>query len=118
LSKGFGYIVCQPGNNVALTVVMGAYRSGLDFSFMTKDSMDVLYPVTFGARHCRGNKVQLHSHLGEGFYGDWAMNKCRHMFFGQRFVWTTDCYAIKFILSYNGANPAILLSNASDVLGC
>ncbi len=97
---------------------MGAYRSGLDFSFMTKDSMDVLYPVTFGARHCRGNKVQLHSHLGEGFYGDWAMNKCRHMFFGQRFVWTTDCYAIKFILSYNGANPAILLSNASDVLGC
>jgi len=36
------------------------------------------------------------------------MNKCRHMLFGQRFVWTTDCYAIKFILSYDGANPAIL----------
>ena len=31
-----------------------------------------------------------------------------HMLFCQRFVWTTACYAIKFILSYDGANPAIL----------
>ena len=87
---------------------MNAYRSGSDFSFMTKDSKAVLHPVAFGARRCRGNEVRLHSHLGEGFSGDWAMNKCRHMLFGQRFVWTTDCYAIKFILSYDGANPAIL----------
>jgi hypothetical protein len=29
------------------------------------------------------------------------------MLFGQRFVWVTDCYAIKFILSYKpiGAAP-------------
>jgi hypothetical protein len=87
---------------------MNAYRSGSDFSFMTKDSTSVLHPVAFCARRCRGNEVRLHSHLGEGFSGDWAMNKCRHMLFGQRFVWTTDCYAIKFILSYDGANPAIL----------
>jgi hypothetical protein len=30
------------------------------------------------------------------------------MCFGQRFTWTTDCHAIKFILSYDGRNPAIL----------
>jgi hypothetical protein len=30
------------------------------------------------------------------------------MLFGQCFVWVTDCYAIKFILLYDGANPAIL----------
>jgi hypothetical protein len=30
------------------------------------------------------------------------------MLFGQHFVWVTDCYAIRFILSYNGANHAIL----------
>jgi hypothetical protein len=36
------------------------------------------------------------------------MNKCRHYLFGQWFVWVTDCYAIKFILSYDGANHAIL----------
>jgi hypothetical protein len=87
---------------------MDVYCSGWDFSYMTKDSMVVLHPVAFGARRCRGNEVRLHSHLGEGFSGDWAMNKCRHMPFGQCFVWTTDCYSIKFILSYDGANPAIL----------
>jgi hypothetical protein len=36
------------------------------------------------------------------------MNKCRHYLFGQQFVWVTDCYVIKFILSCNGANHAIL----------
>jgi hypothetical protein len=30
------------------------------------------------------------------------------MCFGQRFTWVTDCYAIKFILSYDGCNPSIL----------
>ena len=107
-SKGFGYVICQPGHDNALTTAINVYRSGLDFSFMTKDSKAVLHPVAFGARRCRGNEVRLHSHLGEGFSGDWAMNKCRQMLFGQRFVWTIDCYAIKFILTYDGVNPAIL----------
>ncbi len=70
--------------------------------------MAVLHPVAFGAKRCRKNEVWLHSHLCEGFSGDWAMNKCHHMLSGKRFVWTTDCYVIKIILSYNGANPAIL----------
>ncbi len=30
------------------------------------------------------------------------------MCFGQRFTWVTDCYALKFILSYDGRNFAIL----------
>ncbi len=50
----------------------------------------------------------MHSHLGEEFSGDYAINKCCQYVFGQRFVWVTDCYAIKFILSYEGGNPAIL----------
>lgn len=52
--------------------------------------------------------MRLHSHLGEGFAGDWAISKCRHMCFGRRFVWVTDCHAIRFILSYSGGNPAVL----------
>ncbi len=75
---------------------------------MTTSSEATLHPIAFGSRRCRGNEVRLHSHLGEGFAGDYAMNKCRHYLFGQRFVWVTDCYAIKFILSYDGANHAIL----------
>ena len=30
------------------------------------------------------------------------------MCYGCRFVWVTDCYAVKFLLSYDGANQAIL----------
>jgi hypothetical protein len=108
LSKGFSYVVCQPRNDNALTEAINAYRSGSDFSFMTKTSTAVLHPVSFSARRCHGSEVCIHSHLGEGFAGDWAMNKCRHMLFGQQFVWVIDCYAIKFILLYDGANPTIL----------
>ena len=65
-------------------------------------------PVAFG-RRCRiGNEVRLHSHLGKGFAGDWAINKNCHMLFGTLFVWVTDCYAIRYILLYNGNNPAVL----------
>ncbi len=35
------------------------------------------------------------------------MNKVRHYVFSQRFVWVMDCYAVKFLLSYEGGNPAI-----------
>ena len=107
-ADGFGYVALQPGNNDASLSAMHTRMRGGDFLFMTKDSTVVLHPVAFGCRRTRGNKKRLHSHLGEGFAGDWAINKCRHMCFGQRFTWTTDCHAIKFILSYNGKNPAIL----------
>jgi hypothetical protein len=107
-SQGFGCVVCQPGNNDASTAVMDAYQRGSDFNLLATSSAAVLHLVAFGARRSCGNKVHFHSHLGEGFAGDWAINKCRHMLFGQRFVWATDCYMIKFILSYDGTNPAIL----------
>ncbi len=87
---------------------MVAYRSGSDFAFMMKEATGVLRPVAFGGRQCRGNEFRLHSHLGEGFAGDWAINNNRHMLFGTRFVWVTDCYAIRFILLYDGNNPAVL----------
>jgi hypothetical protein len=75
---------------------------------MTTGSSAVLNPICFGAQKCRGNEVQLHSHLGKYFTGDYGINKVRHYVFGQRFVWVTDCYAVKFLLPYEGGNPAIL----------
>jgi hypothetical protein len=87
---------------------MKAYRSGSDFMFMTKALSATVRPVAFGGQRCRGNEVRLHYHLGECFSRDWAINKNRHMLFGQRFVWVTDCYATRFILSYDGNNPAVL----------
>ena len=101
-ADGFGYVALQPGDNEASLSAMHTRMCGSDFLFMTKDSTAVLHPVAFGCRRTRGNEKRLHSHLGEGFAGDWAINKCRHMCFGQRFTWTTDCHAKKFILSYDG----------------
>jgi hypothetical protein len=75
---------------------------------MTKSSSAVLHPICFGARQSCGIEVRLYSHLGKGFAGDYTIIKCGHMVFGQRFVWVTNCYAIKFILSYKGGNSAIL----------
>ena len=80
---GFGYVVCQPSTDDASEAAMKAYRSGSDFSFMTKGSSATIRPVAFGGRRCRGNEIRLHSHLGECFAGDWAINKNRHMLFGQ-----------------------------------
>jgi hypothetical protein len=87
---------------------MAAYQAGRDYAFMTTDSSAVLQPVAFGGRRCQGNEIRLHSHLGEGFDGDWGINKNWPMLFGICFVWVADCYAVCFILSYNRNNPAIL----------
>ncbi len=108
LARGFGYVVCQPGTNAAFKQAMAAFQVGHDFMFMTTDSSAVLHPVAFGGRRCHGNEICLHSHLGEGFAGDWAINKNCHYLFGTQFVWVTDCHAVWFILSYNSNNPTIL----------
>jgi len=107
-AEGFGWVALQPGDDDVSISAMHDCMKGGPFTFMTNASTAVLHPVAFGCRRTRGNEKRLHSHLGEAFTGDVAINKSRHMCFGQRFVWVTDCYALKFILSYDGRNPAIL----------
>ena len=103
---GFGYVACQPANNDALTAAISIFLAGGPFNFMTPDSTATLWPIAFCSGHSKEKETKLHSHLGEGFARDWAINKCQHMCYGQNFVWATDYYAIKFILTYSGGNPA------------
>jgi len=105
---GFGYVLLQPDDAASSITAARDYRDGKGFSFITKESQAVLRPICFGACKTGGNETRLHSHLVEGFSGDWGINKCRQYLFAQHFVWVTDCYAIKFILSYEGFNPAVL----------
>jgi hypothetical protein len=107
-SKGFGYVLCQPATDKTTLKAVQDYQDRKGFTFMTKSSSAVLHPVCFGARQSCGNKVRLHSQFGKGFASDYAINKCHQMVFGQCFVWVTDCYAIKFILSYKGGESTIL----------
>jgi hypothetical protein len=107
-AKGFGYVALQQTDNDASLTTMHQNMLGGSFDFMTRDSTATLHPVAFGCRSRQGNKKRLHSYLSEAFALDYAINKCSHMVFGQRFVCVTNCYALKFILSYDGKNPAIL----------
>ncbi len=105
---GFGYVALQPGDDAESRLAMKRCMDGGKFEFMDKSLKGILHLVAFGCRRTQGNERRLHSHLGEAFAGDYAINKCRHMCFGQHFTWVTDCYALKFILSYDGRNSAIL----------
>ena len=107
-TKGFGYVACQPGDDDESQAAMREFMRGGQCEFLKKGSKIALHPIAFGSRRTRGNETRLHSYLGEGFAGDHAINKNRHYCFGMRFLWITDCYAIRFILSYDGTNPAIL----------
>ena len=75
---------------------------------MAKDSKLTLRHVAFGSRQTRGNKTCLHLHLGEGYTGNWAINKHRHLCWGMCFTWGTDYFGLKFILSYDGTNLEIM----------
>ena len=50
----------------------------------------------------------MHSHLGEGFTLDWAINQKRAQLWSVRFSAINDCFALCFILSYDGPNPVLL----------
>ena len=106
-SEGFGYCVAQPGQDVPSLEAMKREMAGGDCEFLT-DSKLTLHPVAFGSRRCRDNEKNFHSHIGEAKAGDWAMNKNRHYIWGLQFTWITDCYALRFIMSYSGNNPVIL----------
>jgi hypothetical protein len=69
-SRGFGFVVCQPGKDDSSEAAMVAYQSGSDYAFMTNEAKGVLCPVAFVGHCSRENEVRLHSHLGEGFVGD------------------------------------------------
>jgi hypothetical protein len=83
---GFDYVALQPGNDAESRLAMKRRMDGGKFEFMDKLSKGILHPVAFGCRCTRGNKKRLNSHLGEAFAGDYAINKCCHMCFGQRFT--------------------------------
>ena len=74
---GFGYTVCQPGSDQPSLEAMRREDLGGDCEFLRPKTNLTLHPVSFGCRRTRGNECRLHSHLGEGFAGDWAINKCR-----------------------------------------
>jgi hypothetical protein len=74
-AEGFRYAACQPADNNASMQAMHQCMHGGSFNFMTMDLTTLLHLVAFGCCRMRGNEKPLHSHLGEAFAGDVAINK-------------------------------------------
>ena len=108
-SKGFGYDLCQPDSNHAPSVAaMHREMAGSECEFLLPKTTLRLRTTGFGSRATKGREKFLHSHLGEAFALDWAIHKNRAKLWGVRFTALTDCYALRFILSYDGTNPVLL----------
>ena len=105
---GFDYNLCQPNSDPESTAAMKREMDGGDCEFLRPQSKLLLRTTGFGPRKTRGREQYLHSHLGEGFCLDWAINRNRARLWGIRFTAITDCYGLRFILSYDGPNPVIL----------
>ena len=105
---GFGYNMCQPNNDQESLAAMKRKIDGGECEFLRPKSKLLLRSTGLGSRMTRGREDKLHSHLGEGFCLDWAINHNRAKLWGCRFTAITDCYGLRFILTYDGANPVIL----------
>jgi hypothetical protein len=105
---GMGFCLSQPNRDPISIAAMEREIAGGECEFLRDPQNDqpspALRPVSFGSRMCKGYECQLHSHLGEIIAGDWGANKCRIQLWGIRNTWVTDCYAVKFLLAYDGDN--------------
>ena len=106
---GFGYDLCQPDSDHAPSLAaMEREMNGAECEFLLPKVDLRLRTTGFGSRRSRGRERCLHSHLGEAMALDWGIHKNRPKLWGIRFTGLTDCYALRFILTYDGPNPVIL----------
>ena len=82
----FGYATTQPADDKESLLAMQREMAGAPCEFMKKGSKLKLLPVSLGRRKTCGNETRLHSYLGKGYAGNWAINKCYHMCWGMRFT--------------------------------
>ena len=75
---GFGAVLLQLDDHKPSLDVMTREMNGGPCEFMTDKSNLRLRPIAFASQAARGYESKLHSHLGEGFAGNWAINKFQH----------------------------------------
>ena len=92
---GFGYEIAQPDDDPASLAAMHREILGGDCEFLRPKSILRLRPTGFGSRRCRGKESNLHSHLGEAFALDWAIQKNRAKLWGVRFTSLTDNFSLR-----------------------
>ena len=82
--------------------------AGGDCKFLIPKSTLRLRTIVFESCASCCHKENLHSHLGENFTLDWAINMYRSNLWEVPFTFITDYYTLRFILSYDGINAVLL----------
>ena len=102
---GFGFVCLQPTDDEVSLAAMRHEMAGGPCEFLRDgEESPQFIPIDYVRKRTKGYEKRLHSHLGEGFAGDWGLNKCKNFLWGIRNSWITDSYAMRFILSYDGTN--------------
>ena len=73
--RGFGFNLCQPNDDLESIAAMTCEMDGGECEFLQPRSKLLLLTAGFGSRKTRGREQNLHSHIGEGFCLDWAINR-------------------------------------------
>ena len=81
---------------------------GNECEFLPPKSTLCFRSTGFGSRTTQGRESSLHFPLGEAFVLDWVIHKNHAKLWRIRFTVFTDCFALQFILSYDGPNPILL----------
>ena len=76
---GFGFVCLQPTDDQVSLAAMLLEMPGGPCEFLSDgEEIPQLLPIAFGSKLTKGYEERLHSRLGEGFAGDWGLNKCKH----------------------------------------
>ena len=107
-----GYVTTQPAKDPVSVAAMHRENLGGECEFL-RNSKDVgapptLKPISMGSRKNKGYELRLHSHLGEAFALDWAIGQNRLYCYAVRFTNISDCYSLKFVMTYEGNNSVVL----------
>ena len=93
-SKTFAAVLLQPNDDDASIAAMCREVAGGPWKFMTDGLTHFCsWLITFASKAAQGYGSKLHSHLREGFAGNWAINKFHCQLKGQPFTCITYCYA-------------------------
>eukprot|EP00956_Cyclotella_meneghiniana_P028883 scaffold68484_cov41-Cyclotella_meneghiniana.AAC.5 len=109
---GMGYVTTQPNKDPASLAAMHRENLGGECEFL-RDPKNVgapplLRPISMGSRKNKGYELRLHSHLGEAFALDWAIGQNRLYCYAVRNTNISDCYSLKFVMTYEGNNSVVL----------
>ena len=93
-SKGFGFVVLQPGDDKISLDAMKREEEGGVCEFDINKKGPRLLPCAMGAKKLPEFQKHVHGSYGEGLSVRFAINKNTHLCLGREFTSITDCWSL------------------------